>query len=141
MSKWLIIILLLQMYLVVGDLVFSYGASLVLALLVESPCTRLLSLLASGMSPGPCYFQQTLPKNFVCHSVVEYRQIANGEKETVALIFAFFVPAGKLSRRSQAPRPEAPTSVKEAPKRPTNTQELVRATLAPTFSCVRYRNL
>ncbi|XP_063592904.1 nose resistant to fluoxetine protein 6-like [Penaeus indicus] len=86
---------LTAVYLVVGDLVFSYGASLVLALLVESPCTRLLSLLTSG----------------------------------------------KLLQRSQPPKPQAKTSVKEAPKRPSNTQELVRATLAPTFSCVRYRNL
>lgn len=86
---------LTAVYLVVGDLVFSYGASLVLALLVESPCTRLLSLLTSG----------------------------------------------KLLQRSQPPKPQARTSVKEVAKRPSNTQELVRATLAPTFSCVRYRNL
>lgn len=53
------IICLLQVYLVVGDLVFSYGASLVLALVVESPCTRLLSLLTSGTCNGPCYRRAT----------------------------------------------------------------------------------
>lgn len=59
------IIWLLQVYLVVGDLVFSYGASLVLALLVESPCTRLLSLLTSGMCHGP--FCRGPPRSFDVH--------------------------------------------------------------------------